>query len=232
MGWVGRILVIPYAGRRPVGWGADPIARTTSYRGEGGNVVRAANHAATAAEDERWRLGELVLRTADGDDAALAALYDATSALVHGLALRILGDRGAAEEVTIDVYLQVWRQADRWDPARGRPMAWLLTIARTRAIDRRRMRSAVPPAPAAVVSTDDGPEGASMLAQRGRIVRSALVRLSPDQRRAVELAYFGGLSHAEIARSLAEPLGTVKTRIRTAMTRLRGLLAGLEQEPA
>lgn len=111
-------------------------------------------------------------------------------------------------------------------------MAWLLTIARTRAIDRRRARPPVLAAVPAPPAVDEGPERASMLAQRGRLVRAALVRLSPEQRRVVELAYFGGLSHAEIARLLAEPLGTVKTRIRSAMMRLRSLLAGLEQEPA
>jgi RNA polymerase sigma-70 factor, ECF subfamily len=183
--------------------------------------------------ETQCRLGDLVARTADGDEAALGALYDRTSALVHGLALRILGDRCAAEEVTVDVYMQVWRQADRWDPGRGGPMAWLLTIARTRSIDRRRGR---PPMLAASSSTppavDDGPEQLSMLAQRGRVVRAALARLSPEQRRAVELAYFGGLSHVQIAQTLAEPLGTVKTRIRAAMMRLRALLAGFEEEPA
>lgn len=181
----------------------------------------------------QWRLGDLVRRTACGDEVALGALYDRTSALVHGLALRILADRGAAEEVTIDVYMQVWRQADRWDAGRGGPMAWLLTIARTRAIDRRRGRPVPLAAGSALVAVDDdGPERASMTAQRSRVVRAALARLSPEQRRAVELAYFGGLSHAEIARTLAEPLGTVKTRIRSAMARLRALLAGFEEEPA
>ncbi len=185
-----------------------------------------------------WRLGDLVARTAAGDRDALGALYDRTAALVHGLALRILGDPGAAEEVTMDVYLQVWRQAVRWDAARGGPTAWLLTIARTRALDRRRSvmlqrRHQAPLAPARALPAVDGdPEAAALVAERGRVVRAALLRLPAEQRRALELAYFGGLSHAEIARTLAAPLGTVKTRIRSAMLRLRALLAGLEQEPA
>ncbi len=200
--------------------------------GEDDEVRAASSAAARARQETQWRLAELVSRTADGDEAALGALYDRTSALVHGLALRILGDRSAAEEVTVDVYLQVWRQADRWDPGRGGPMAWLLTIARTRAIDRRRGRPPMLAVSSTTPAADDGPEQASMLAQRGRMVRAALARLSPEQRRAVELAYFGGLSHAQIAQALAEPLGTVKTRIRGAMMRLRALLAGFEEEPA
>lgn len=185
-----------------------------------------------------WRLGDLVARTAAGDRDGLAALYDRTAALVHGLALRVVGDPDAAAEVTMDVYLQVWRQAARWDAARGGPMAWLLTITRTRALDRRRAatlqrRHQAPlRASRALAATDSDPEVASMLAERGRVVRAALLRLPAEQRRAVELAYFGGLSHAEIARTLAAPLGTVKTRIRSALLRLRALLAGLEQEPA
>ena len=176
-------------------------------------------------------LGTLIARTAGGEEAALAALYDSTAALVNGLVLRILGDRGAAEEVTGDVYLQVWRQAARYDETRGAPLSWLLTLARSRAIDRlrsgssQRARTAPLRAAIALPSAEPGPEEHSHLNQRRRIVQQALARLSPDQRQAIELAYFGGLSHGEIAAALEAPLGTVKTRVRLGMLRLRELLA-------
>jgi RNA polymerase sigma-70 factor (ECF subfamily) len=178
---------------------------------------------------EDW--AALIGRAAAHDPAALAALYDGTAHLVHGLALRIVGDPAAAEEVTGDVYLQVWRQAARYDPSRGAPLAWLLTLARSRAIDRRRSAAsgigATEPLAAAgdLASHGPGPEETSVLAERRHMVRGALGRLAADQRRAIELAYFGGLSHAEIATALDEPLGTVKTRIRLGMIRLREMLA-------
>jgi RNA polymerase sigma-70 factor (ECF subfamily) len=180
--------------------------------------------------------GGLIEQTARGDASALAALYDGTSALVNGLALRILQDPGAAEEVTHDVYLQVWRQASRYDAARGAPLAWLLTLARSRAIDRHRagagQRRESEPLAAAVAFAAPGPcpEESSAAAERARLVRGALADLAADQRKTIELAYFGGLSHAEIAATLGEPLGTVKTRIRLGMMRLREALGGTLQE--
>jgi RNA polymerase sigma-70 factor (ECF subfamily) len=175
-------------------------------------------------------LGDLIAGTADGDEEALAGLYDATAASVHGLALRILGDRHAAEEVTGDVYLQVWRQAERYDPARGTPLGWLLTITRTRSIDRlRRQPGAVTPEPAETprhVAVADDPEADAALAERRRLVQHALGRLAHGERRAIELAYFGGLSHTEIASATGAPIGTVKTRIRLGMMRLRQMLGG------
>jgi RNA polymerase sigma-70 factor (ECF subfamily) len=176
----------------------------------------------------------LIEGTAGGDAAALAALYDATAALVNGLALRILGDPGAAEEVTLDVYLQVWRQAARYDPARGAPAAWLLTLARSRAIDRRRagagQRRETEPVALAMADPGPGPEEGTAAGERRRLVRGALAGLGPEQRKTIELAYFGGLSHTEIAATLGEPLGTVKTRIRLGMMRLREALRGTLQE--
>ncbi|MEW6273226.1 MAG: sigma-70 family RNA polymerase sigma factor [Thermodesulfobacteriota bacterium] len=172
----------------------------------------------------------LIARCAQGDQRALAELYDATAAQVNGLALRILADREVAEEVTGDVYLQVWRSAASYDPARGSALAWLFTLARSRAIDRLRAgagerRHAAPAEPPREPESDaPGPEEGSSLAQRRRIVHAALERLGEEQRRVLEMAFFQGLSHGEIAAALGTPLGTVKTRIRLGVGRLRELL--------
>ena len=168
-----------------------------------------------------------VERAAAGDADALARLYDGTVRLVYGLALRILRDTGGAEEITEDVYMQVWRQAARYDPARGSVVRWLLTVTRSRAIDRLRagasQREHHAPLDEAgdVLDTAPGPEHAATEGERRTLVRAALARLSDDQREAIELAYFRGMSHSEIATRLGAPLGTVKTRIRLGMDRLR-----------
>lgn len=173
---------------------------------------------------------DLIARCARGDQGALASLYDATAAQVNGLALRILGDRDTAEEITGDVFLQVWRSAASYDASRGSPLAWLLTIARSRAIDRLRSgatdRRQTAPYELGLkaAATEPGPEETSSLVQRSRFVRSAMERLSREQREAIELAFFAGLSHNEIADTLGAPLGTVKTRIRLGMGRLRDVL--------
>jgi RNA polymerase sigma-70 factor, ECF subfamily len=178
----------------------------------------------------------LVERAAGGDADALAQLYDGTVSLVYGLALRILRDAGGAEEITEDVYMQVWRQATRYDSARGSVVRWLLTLTRSRAIDRlragatQRERSAPLDEAADVLETMPGPEHAATEGERRTLVRAALARLSAEQRQAVELAYFRGMSHSEIASHVGVPLGTVKTRIRLGMNRLRASLgeAGTE----
>ena len=162
----------------------------------------------------------LLQKLAQGDKTALAEFYDLYSGLVNGMALRILRDVADAEDVVQEVFLQAWRQAERYDAGRGTPEAWLCTMARTRALDRLRRRAA---------RREDAPEAAPVprLLPRNEealAVRKALDGLSADQRRAVELAYYGGLTQSEIAEALGEPLGTIKTRIRTAMMRLREAL--------
>jgi RNA polymerase sigma-70 factor (ECF subfamily) len=174
----------------------------------------------------------LIERVASGDQSALNALYDRYAGLVNGLALRILRDPSDAEDVVQDVFVQAWRQADRFDSARGSPEAWICTLARTRALDRLRRRVSRREEPAeAAPGTTATPRNVEILA-----VRKALEELSANQRRALELAYYEGLTQSEIAERLGEPLGTVKTRIRTAMIRLREALGplapGEDRDPA
>ena len=170
------------------------------------------------------------------DESALAHLYDASSPLVYGLALRILGDAGAAEEVTLDVYLQVWKQANRFNPVRGRVSTWLMTMARSRAIDKLRgrakelSRADTLEAVAETQSENLDPEQVVAVAQQQVQVRNALSTLNEEQRRAIELAFFNGLSQNEIALKLNEPLGTIKTRIRNGMLKLRELLQPYQGE--
>jgi RNA polymerase sigma-70 factor (ECF subfamily) len=173
---------------------------------------------------------ELIQNVADGDQQALASLYDATSRTVYGLLLRILSDAGTAEEVLLDVYTQAWRQAASFDGGRGSPLAWLTTIARSRAIDRlrrgraeRRQTEPLDVIERSAASTDDV-EGVVRERETRAFVRAALEELSPEQREVIELAYYGGFSHSEIAAAKGLPLGTVKTRTRLGMSRLRELL--------
>jgi RNA polymerase sigma-70 factor (ECF subfamily) len=174
----------------------------------------------------------LLRRMAAGDQSAMAELYDQTHQMVYGLALRILAEPTAAEDVMVDVYTQLWRQVSEYDGGRGSPSAWLMTMTRSRAIDARRARLRNPasePLEAAGEPAADGPgpEALSVAAERHRFVHGALVHLNAELRQLIDLAYFGGLSHSEIAAALGQPLGTIKTRIRSAMTQLRELLAPL-----
>jgi len=177
--------------------------------------------------DQDWTM--LIRNSARGDQSALGELYDATSRLVFGLVLRIVGDRASAEEVLLDVYTQAWRQAANYDEARGAPLAWLMTIARSRAIDRIRsskhdQQKDPLDAVAELSDREPSPEQATVDSERRRLVRAALDTLPAEQREVVELAYYSGLSHSEIASRLGQPLGTVKTRTRLAMIKLRDML--------
>lgn len=197
--------------------------------------VSSAHYTQDLRAQERER-ADLVRRIASADEDALGALYDSTSRPVFGLALRILNDPSAAEEVALEVYTQVWRQAASYDSSRGTPSAWLLTIARSRAIDRfrsseqTRRRSDTLDAVSSAAATNDAPDVHAADAERRQIVLEALDSLPPEQRAVIDLAYFGGLSHSEIAGRLNQPLGTVKTRTRLAMMRLRDALKHLEGE--
>jgi RNA polymerase sigma-70 factor (ECF subfamily) len=179
-----------------------------------------------------------VRQVARGDRDALAALYDGTSRLVYSLALRILGDSHDAEEVTLDVYTQVWRSAKSFDSGRGTVEQWLVMMTRSRAIDRvrslaqQRRREIAIDTMGAVLEADDCPEQESALNQQRRLVRAAVKALPLEQRQAIELAFYGGLSHTELAAALGQPLGTVKTRIRLGMLKLRERLCALAQPSA
>ncbi len=195
--------------------------------------MQTAQEIPTVAVDSRARDRELVglvEQIAQGEQAALGTLYDTTNRLIYGLILRVLGEASAAEEVLLDVYTQVWRQAASYDTQRGSPLAWLTTIARSRAIDRLRSGWQTQQRQESLdVVTDRetvaaSPEEMTVMSERQRIVRQAMTVLSPEQREVIELAYYSGLSHSEIAAKLGQPLGTVKTRTRLGMMKLRDAL--------
>jgi RNA polymerase sigma-70 factor, ECF subfamily len=159
---------------------------------------------------------------AGGDAQALAELYDRFAPVALALAGRILGDRSEAEDVLQLVFTRVWREAARYDPAKGSPAAWLLTWVRNAAIDRRRRKDAGARAVhAADVAHDAPPSGAGPDPDERARLAKAVGELPPDQRQAIELAYFEGLTQTQIAQRLGEPLGTVKTRLRLGMAKLR-----------
>lgn len=197
---------------------------------EGGSSLACSN---TVSENfDPHNLADTVARIANMDQGALAEFYDQTSRVVYGIVQRILNNPALAEEITLDVYLQIWRQAGHYDPHRAAPKTWLLMIARSRALDalrsRNREKLEEPLDPA--IDIDDGsPSAEKMLSEQGRnhIVRCALDSLVPAQREVIELAFFLGLSHNEIAAKLAQPLGTVKGRIRLGMLRLKERLEPL-----
>jgi RNA polymerase sigma-70 factor (ECF subfamily) len=178
---------------------------------------------------------ELVLRIASRDQQALSDLYDRHRSLLYALSLRILRERAEAEEVLEDVFLQVWTGAGGYDSKRGSVQGWMITLCRSRAIDRLRARGRRTAGAAALsqerggraetaVAADDPAEQVAVK-ERRRLIAVALTELAEQNREAVELAYYGGLSHAEIAVKLGQPLGTVKTRIRQGLISLRESLA-------
>lgn len=182
---------------------------------------------------------DLLRRMAAGDEQALGALYDRWSPLVHSVVLRIVGDADDAEELVEETFWQAWRQAARYDASRGGISGWLVVIARSRALDRVRLRGWQ--RAAAAESTDAegaaepvldvrGPLDAAEMDETRRLVRAALERLPAEQRETVEMAYFRGMSQTEIAAATGQPLGTVKTRARLALQKLREALAVLRED--
>lgn len=176
-------------------------------------------------------LGGLLERVATGDQEAFATFYDAVSPRVFGLVLRVLRDRSQSEEVTQEVFVQVWREAASFDSARGSALSWLLTVAHRRAVDRVRTESAQSKREVAyeshnVTPSFDSTSEAVEDEWRARTVRRAVSDLSQAQREAIELAYFAGLTHREVSQQLGLPLGTAKTRIRDGLSKLRRQMGG------
>ncbi len=171
---------------------------------------------------------ELLHAIARGDENALAATYDRYRLILFGLILRILHDRQEAEDVLQETFLQVWRRAGDFDEARGRVFTWLVTIARSRALDRLRALGSRAKLADEVMAHSSEPVGDAaedaLKSEQGTIVREALAELPEEQRRALFLAYFEGLTQTEISARLGEPLGTVKTRMRSGLMKLRELL--------
>ena len=192
----------------------------------GTSVAAPRAQAEGSRADKLW--AELLARTARGDRRAVAEFYDVTVRNVFGLVLHTLGDYASAEEVTLDIYVQVWKQAGRYNPERGSASSWLLNIARGLAIDRlqsrgrgQRTRKGPPDAVGEVPACTATPAQNSVLPERQPALPAAMGALQAPQREAIELAYFSGFSHSQIAERLGEPLDTVKTRIRLGMVRLR-----------
>jgi RNA polymerase sigma-70 factor (ECF subfamily) len=192
----------------------------------------AASPSGRIAESEnRWRTYVGGIRARDSE--ALAQLYDETSGILYSFAVRMLNDAADAEEVVLDVYQQVWKSIDTFDASRGSVLAWLTVLTRSRSIDRlrragpRRARETAIDQVWEAPSPTPAPEAQSMFQQERRMVRRALEELAPEQREAIELAFFRGLTHVEVAEALGTPLGTIKTRIRVGMRKLRDTLAPL-----
>ena len=181
-------------------------------------------------DDSDLRDEELIVRVSRRDVGAFETLYDRYGHLVYSVSLRVLGDVQAAEDVVQEVFLRLWRKPQHYDTARGRFVTWLMSVTRNRAIDehrsrgRRQRREALPELELGdTLASDDSddPAATALLTDERYAIRQALSGLPPDQRRTIELAYFGGFTQQEISDALGQPLGTVKTRIRLGMQKLR-----------
>ena len=191
------------------------------------NPIESRRASGPSEDDE-----ELLERLYAGDVAALEGIYALHSGYVMGVALRVLRDPQEAEEVVQDVFWQLWKGQIRYDSRRGRLRTWLFTIARNRALDRlrrRRPEADDPEIALAQAAAPDDPELDARSRERYRRLQAALGTLASEQRQAVELAFYGGLSHSEIASHTGEPLGTVKSRIKRGMARLRDALDNAEE---
>jgi RNA polymerase sigma-70 factor (ECF subfamily) len=171
-------------------------------------------------------LAELLKLSGRGDEAAFARLYDATAARAFGLAVRVVRDRSQAEEVTQEAFLEVWRTASRFDPDKGSAVSWILTLVHRKSVDRVRSAEASTRRDTAYHQGDhraehDSTAEAAQASMEARRVRQALGTLTEVQREALELAYFKGYTHSEVATMLDLPVGTAKTRIRDGLIRLR-----------
>jgi RNA polymerase sigma-70 factor, ECF subfamily len=188
-----------------------------------------ADRATSPVLETEW--AGLVRGIAERDQAALRELYERTHRIVFTLIFRIVKDPSTAEEVLLDVYHDVWRKAASFDSTRGTVVSWLMNQARSRAIDRLRgERSKKRTVPTKADVGADNAFDPSIAEHRRKVVEGSLQALTLDERRAIETAYFQELTYAEVAERLGEPLGTIKTRIRTGLAKLRTLLAGKEAD--
>jgi RNA polymerase sigma-70 factor, ECF subfamily len=196
-----------------------------------GDVLYAKSKAPVPELD--W--ARLVESIAAGDQLALHALYERTHRIVFTLVMRITANRETAEELTIDVFHDVWRGASRYDAANGTVLAWIMNQARSRAIDRLRFESRKKRSQSGDVQLEAevaaDPQDVLELREQGESLRAALAVLTPDERQAIETTFFAGLTHAEAAARLNQPLGTIKTRIRSGLHKLRRALAGEAEKP-
>jgi RNA polymerase sigma-70 factor, ECF subfamily len=193
-----------------------------------GDVLYAKSGAPTPEQD--W--ARLVQSIAAGDQASLHALYERTHRIVFTLVMRITANRETAEELTVDVFHDVWRRAATYDPANGSVLGWVMNQARSRAIDRVRFETRKKRVNGGEsMAQEETVNGHDVIEEReqGRVLRAAVARLAPHEREAIETAFFNGLTHAEAAAHLDQPLGTIKTRIRSALHKLRLALGTLER---
>jgi RNA polymerase sigma-70 factor (ECF subfamily) len=196
-----------------------------------GDVLYAKSRALVPEQD--W--ATLVQSIAAGDQLALHALYERAHRIVFTLIMRITANRETAEELTIDVFHDVWRRASRYDAANGTVLGWIMNQARSRALDRLRFESRKKRSrggdvqPMVEVAAD--PRDVIELREQGESLRAALAALTPGERQAIEITFFAGLTHAEAAARLNQPLGTVKTRIRSGLHKLRQTLAAETEKP-
>src|SRR5215831_15225882 len=190
-----------------------------------GDVLHAKSKAPVPEQD--W--AALVLAIAAGDQAALHALYERAHRLVFTLIMRITANRETAEELTIDVFHDVWRSASRYDPANGTVLGWIMNQARSRALDRLRFENRKKRSQAGDLQSEAeavaDPGDVLDLRERQQSLRAALTALTPGEREAIEMTFFAGLTYAEAATHLNQPLGTIKTRIRSGLQKLRQRLA-------
>jgi RNA polymerase sigma-70 factor, ECF subfamily len=185
-----------------------------------------------ARESENELEVRLINRIAEGDDSAFEDLYKRFSASLYGMAYRIMNDAKEAEDVLQEGFTYIWRKASTYDPVRSSPFAWAVMITRNKAIDRLRVRQRLEKLREKVISEeyfypdkDETSANEPTLRERGVLVRSALQQIPLEQRQALELSFFGGLTHEQIAERLDTPLGTIKARIRRGLLRLRDSLS-------
>jgi RNA polymerase sigma-70 factor (ECF subfamily) len=196
-----------------------------------GDVLYAKGNA--LVPEQEW--AALVESIAAGDQFALHALYQRASRIIFTYVMRITANREMAEELTVDVFHDVWRRASRYDAANGTVLGWIMNQARSRAIDRLRFESRKKRShdgegqePAGLTAD---PCDALELREQGKLLRAALATLTPDERQAIETTFFAGFTHAEAAARLNQPLGTIKTRIRSGLHKLRHALAAEAEKP-